>query len=112
MAIIWCFKNIGDNMIPGIVASQITAEKTVNPTINTPFYTTSWRYTVKNNDALTATIYADYNVNPPTTNRGSIASGANTATINTGLTVGGFTIYARAQASGKDPSDVVSYYQS
>lgn len=98
-------------MIPGIVASQITAEKTATPTINTPYKTTTWRYSVKNNDASTATVYADHNgTNPPTTSRGSIASGANTADINTGYGIGGFTIYARAQASGKDMSDVVSVY--
>ena len=48
-----------------------------------------------------------FNSNQPTTNRGDIASGANTITINTGLTVP-VTVYAYAQASGKDPSDVVS----
>lgn len=99
-------------MIPGVVNSQVTTEKTANPTINTPFFAVTWKYTVKNNDALAATIYADYNTNPPTTSRGSVASGANSVTINTGLTLGGFTIYAQAQAAGKDISDVVSFYVS
>jgi len=108
MVIVWSVKD----MIPGVVNSQVTTQKTANPTINTPFFATTWKYTVKNNDDLTVTIYADCNTNPPTTARGSVASDLNSVTINTGFFIGGFMIYARAQAAGKDMSDVVSYYVS
>lgn len=89
---------------------------TSTPTINPPYFTINgWRYNVKNNDESTATIYADHNgTNPPTTSRGSVASGANCTLINTGYTseLIGFTVYARAQASGENMSAVVSYYQA
>jgi len=74
------------------------------------YKTTTWRWNVTNEDASTATIYADVGVNPPTTSRGDIASGGTTTTINTGSAFGGFTIYAQAQASGEVLSDVVSEY--
>lgn len=95
------------------ITQTTLANTTSAPTINTPYLTTSWRYTVKNNDALAATILSDYNgTNPPTTSRGSVASGANSAVINTGYAIGGWTIYATAEASGKSKSPVTSYYVS
>ncbi len=87
---------------------------TQSPTINDPYYnvkTSTYCYTVTNNDGSTATIYADFNSNP-TTNRGDIASGSATAVIDTGVGFTPFTIYAKAQASGEDVSNVVSYYKS
>ena len=93
------------------ITQTTLAVKTSTPTIDTPYFTTSWRYTVKNNDASTATVYSDFNgTNPPTTSRGVIAAGANTAVIITGYGIGGFYVYARAQASGEDMSDTASYY--
>lgn len=58
-------------------------------------------------------MYSSYDgTNPPTNSIGTVASGANSVTVNTGSAFGGFTIYARAQASGKDMSVVTSLYQA
>lgn len=89
------------------------SSKTTSPYIQDMTDSSTYKYRVKNLDSNSATIYADYNVSPPTTNRGTIASGTYTTTINTGIpsALGGYmTIYARAQASGKAISDIVSLY--
>lgn len=88
------------------------AAPTANPTIY-DMSTTTFKYRVRNNDASYATIYAEHSDSTPDVSRGSIAPGGYTATIDTGtssLFGGGYTIYAKAQASGKDPSSVVSLY--
>lgn len=99
-------------MMIGIIASQNNEVKTFAPTINN-VTTSTFRYTVTNNDPMTATIYADHDQSNPTTSRGSIASNGNTSTINTLVSAflgSSVTIYAKAQASGKIMSDIVSLY--
>ena len=98
----------------GVLNQETTPTvKTSTPTINTPILAPTWKYTVKNNDDSYATIYSDYNgTNPAETSRGSVAPDANSGTINTGSTFGGFTIYANAQADGELMSDTDSYYVS
>lgn len=98
-------------MTGALLAQAQGGAKTSNPSIFNAS-TSTIRYYVKNNDALTATIYADYDA-PATTNRGNIASGANTSTIDTGIPTlfgGSITVYAKAQATGKSESDVISLY--
>ena len=77
-----------------------------------PLLLVRYKYSVANNDVAAATVYSDVGTNPPTTSRGSIASGSSTTMIDTGYSSGPFTVYARAQASGKNMSDVTSYYVS
>lgn len=74
---------------------------------------TTVRYSVRNNDTSSATIYSDVSTTPPTTSRGVIASGAKTTIINTGIPIelSGTVIYARAQASGKTMSAITSLYR-
>lgn len=69
-------------------------------------------YRVWNNDASSANIYSDVTTSPPTTSRGLIASGTQTASISTGFlkALSGGVIYARAQASGKTMSAITSMY--
>jgi uncharacterized repeat protein (TIGR02543 family) len=91
-------------------------EQNAAPTANPSIYdmsTTTFKYRVRNNDASYATIYAEHSDSTPDVSRGSIAPGGYTSTIDTGTSTmlgGGYTIYAKAQASGKDPSSVVSLY--
>jgi uncharacterized repeat protein (TIGR02543 family) len=93
---------------------QINQQKTVSPSI-TDVSTITFRYTVKNNDGQSATIYAEHDVSDPDVSRGVIAAGASTGTINTGIsTMSGnsVTIYAKAQADGELMSDIVSVFWS
>ena len=100
---------VGDVYFNGV---KVLASQTAAPTINTPTYNAikkEWSWTVTNNDNNTATIYCDVGTNPPTTSRGDIVSGGSVTVKQSDPTgAGGFTIYAKAQASGKAVSDVVS----
>ena len=65
----------------------------------------------QNNDASSATIYADIEpTNPPTTNRGVVASNDDTGNVTfSGLqSQTTYTFYCSAQASGESMSNVVS----
>lgn len=86
------------------------ANTTATPTFGTPYKTTTWRVPTVNQDGSTVSLYEDYSTNPPTTLRTSTLASLATYTYNTGLSVGGVTVYARAQASGKDMSAVASIY--
>ena len=88
---------------------QTSAPSISNSTGPRDIYT---MYRVRNNDTSSATIYSDAGTTPPTTSRGLIASGAQTASISTGWpkAISGGVIYARAQASGKTMSTVTSMY--
>jgi len=97
-------------MIPGVVASQIAVQTTATPSITDITLAVTWRYYIYNNDAATVTAYSDNDVNPPTTSRGTIAAASSSSQINSGKKVDGFTIYARAQATGKNMSDVTAAY--
>jgi hypothetical protein len=88
---------------------------TTNPSISDvtktyvkPNYIVAWR--VYNNDASAATIYTDIGDSTPDVSYGSCASGN---FISANLTVSALdfpvTIYAKAQATGKTASSVVSY---
>jgi len=103
----------------GIIASQMTVQKTAVPTIVSGSSTGTGKATliswVVRNNATTATILSDVGITPPTTNKGTIAYNA---TVNCSYSDPlSFTdpptsglIYATAQASGFEVSDVASYY--
>lgn len=90
-------------------------EKTTNPEIQVryvaPFNIAEFR--VRNMDTTgSAVILADTS-NPPTTNRGTIAYNNFTSWISLNCQQGntcGFSVYATAQVSGKDKSDVVAAF--
>ena len=86
---------------------------TATPTIHTYTYIDlkdKITYSVRNNDANTAEILSDYS-NLPITNRGSIATTESTALI-TLVAETPQTVYATAQATGKNKSAYTSQYIS
>jgi len=101
----------------GIFANQMVIQKTPAPTIVSGSSTGTGKTTVVSwvvrNNAQTATIYSDVSITPPTTNRGTIAYNA---TVNCSYsdpispppTSG--VIYATAQISGFEVSDIVAFY--
>jgi hypothetical protein len=95
--------------------TQSTTNLTVNPTITYISSTgNSITLTVKNNDNTTATIYYEENDNTPDANSivlnaGQTSSNLTISNLNAGTS---YTIYAQAQANGKDLSSVVSFVNS
>ena len=94
-------------MIPGVVASQITILKTVNPIITYTTSTSYWTAKITNKDPSMATIYENADVTPPTTSRGTAEYNA-TVTGDTIIKIEGGTWYAKAKVSGQTDSDIVS----
>ena len=88
--------------------------QTVAPQLSTQYVGTfprSVQVRARNMDSSgAATILMDVNVNPPTTNRGSIAYNAYTSWVTVTQQGVGVTVYATAQVSGKMKSNVVSIY--
>lgn len=94
------------------VAQWTSSTPTLRPTIyftgkgTSGFYITI-SYYMRNDDPSTATIYSNID-STPNTSRGSIPASSFTSTVTENVVdigVGGWTIYARAQASGKSMSD-------
>ena len=102
-------------MIPGITASQPAILTTTAPELSgqivtvgrPPLQYQTFQTTIKNLDVDTATMYGDDGTNPPTTSRGTAAYNASVSGPQGSPQLGG-TIYARAKASSKDYSSVVS----
>jgi hypothetical protein len=59
---------------------------------------------------LTAEIWSDIGVSPPTTSRGSLGSGITSSEFSEEVSSLPVTIYAQAQATGKSKSDIYSVY--
>lgn len=93
---------------------EMATPKTVAPQLSTQYVGTfpvSVQVRARNMDSSgAATILMDANVNPPTTNRGSIAYNAYTSWVTVTQKGVGVTVYATAQVSGKTKSNVVSIY--
>ena len=107
----WQMIILGDENDLIFEQTDVYSIKTATPVINTPYKDTTWKYTMTNNDAATVYLYSNYDgTNPPTTLCGVVGAGANSVIINTMFSIGGFYIYARAKASGKDMSDTVSVF--
>lgn len=96
----------------GTLVWSATATQTDAPTINfVRANKSSITVDVTNNDGSSAEIWLDIEpTNPPTTSRGTLASGSTTSDIKfSGLSSGtSYTFYATAQASGETLSTVAS----
>lgn len=104
--------DVDTEKLNGVTVYTKAVPKTATPAIQNMSDTTI-KYRVRNADNVIATIYSDYNQTNPTTNRGSIASGSYTSIINTGFPTmfgASVTVYAKAQASGKEMSNINSMY--
>ena len=98
----------------GVIASQISTSKTATPTITGTAYSETFKgvttfylkWTIKNNDLLSATVYTKIDSNNWVAT--TVASGASTTkTKSSSYSIIG-TLYAYAQADGKLVSDTAS----
>ena len=83
--------------------------QTADPSISAGIYLFSqWEIAVTNNDDNSATIRAEENDSTPDISRGTVASGSSVTVTSSQPSFATFTMYATAQASGEELSNVVS----
>ena len=86
-----------------------TVAQTADPSISAGIYLFSeWQIEVTNNDNNSATIRAEENDSTPDISRGTVASGSSVTVTSSQPSFATFTMYATAQASGEELSNVVS----
>jgi uncharacterized repeat protein (TIGR02543 family) len=87
-----------------------SVQQTATPSISGGWFYTAWLIGVTNNDGSAATIYAEHNDSTPDINRGVVNSGATVQFQINEPSFASFTVYATAQASGEQLSNVASRF--